>query len=62
MPKFNQKGGNNVFNQKLMKKINLDEEIRKVPVEYQSIMIHSIERILEDNKDELQQSLSTTDE
>lgn len=51
-----------MFNAEVMREINLNEEIRKVPIGYQSIMIHEIEKILEGYKDGHIWSISATNE
>lgn len=48
MPKCNQKGGGNMFSDKLLEKIFADKEIQRVPFEYQSTVIHVVERVLDE--------------
>ena len=48
MPKFSQKEVDNMFSDKLLEKIFADKEIQRVPFEYQSTVIHVVERVLEE--------------
>lgn len=50
MPKFNHKGANDMFSDETLEKIFSDPETQKVPIGYQSTMIHVIEKILEEEK------------
>lgn len=48
MPKFNQKEVDKMFSDKLLEKIFADKEIQRVPFDYQSTVIHVVERVLEE--------------
>lgn len=48
MPKFTYKEVGNMFSDKLLEKIFSDKEIQRVPFEYQSIVIHVVERVLDE--------------
>ena len=48
MQKFSQKEVDNMFSDKLLEKIFADKEIQRVPFEYQSIVIHVVERVLDE--------------
>ena len=48
MQKFNQKEGNTMFSDSVLEKIFADKEIQRVPFDYQSIVIHVVERVLEE--------------
>ena len=50
MRKFKHKGVINMFSDEILEKIFLDPETQKVPIGYQSTMIHVIEKILEEEK------------
>lgn len=50
MPKFSHKGVVEMFKDETLEKIFLDPEAQKVPIGYQSTMIHVIEKILEEEK------------
>ena len=48
MQKFRHKEVDNMFSDKLLEKIFADKEIQRVPFEYQSIVIHVVERVLDE--------------
>ena len=48
MQKFRHKEVDNMFSDKLLEKIFADKEIHRVPFEYQSIVIHVVERVLDE--------------
>lgn len=48
MTKFRHKEVDNMFSDKLLEKIFADKEIQRVPFEYQSIVIHVVERVLDE--------------
>ena len=48
MQKFRYKEVDNMFSDKLLEKIFADKEIQRVPFEYQSIVIHVVERVLDE--------------
>ena len=48
MKKFRHKEVDNMFSDKLLEKIFADKEIQRVPFEYQSIVIHVVERVLDE--------------
>ena len=50
MQKFSYKGVMNMFQNETLEKIFADQETQKVPIGYQSTMIHVIEKILEEEK------------
>lgn len=50
MQKFSYKGVMNMFQDETLEKIFADKETQKVPIGYQSTMIHVIEKILEEEK------------
>lgn len=50
VPKFKHKGVMNMFSDETLEKIFSDPEAQKVPIGYQSTMIHVIEKILEEEK------------
>lgn len=45
--KLNQKGVTDMFSDDILEKIFANDEVQKIPIVYQSIMIHVIEKILE---------------
>lgn len=48
MPKYNQKEVDNMFSDNVLEKIFAEKELQRVPFDYQSIVIHVIERVLEE--------------
>lgn len=50
MQKFKHKGVIGMFSDETLEKIFADPETQKVPIGYQSTMIHVIERILEEEE------------
>ena len=48
MQKFRHKEVDNMFSDKLLEKIFADKEIQRVPFEYQSIVRHVVERVLDE--------------
>ena len=52
MPKFKHREVDTMFSDEILEKIFTNPETVNVPIVYQSAMIHSIEKILEDVKEE----------
>lgn len=48
MPKLRRKEGRFMFSDSVLEKIFAEKEIQKIPFEYQSTIIHVIERVLEE--------------
>ena len=58
MPKYNQKEVDNMFSDNVLEKIFAEKELQRVPFDYQSIVIHVIERVLEEMGVDLDDAVS----
>lgn len=50
MPKYTQEVMK-MFSDEILQKIFADEDVKQVPLVYQSIMVHAIENVLEEEKE-----------
>lgn len=58
MPKFNQKEESKMFSDEVLEKIFGREDVMKIPLIYQSTMIHAIQEVLEEAENNANESLS----